>query len=151
MLHVHSVATSLMAGELEFAGHREQTELPAKAYVPAPQSSHVSDDSAPKAFENLPPTQSTQVPGPDASLYLPLPHASQSAPFGPEYPVLHVHLLAASLVAGELEFEGQLVQVVAPWIPENLPTPQSTQSDESVTVLNLPVTHCRHGPPFGPV
>jgi len=61
------------------------------------------------------------------------------------------------LAAGELEPTGQFVHtpsVIAPTVVEYLPIAQSSHNTANATVvlrtLNVPATHCVHGPPLAP-
>jgi len=61
---------------------------------------------------------------------------------------LQAQLVKAALPAGELEFDGQALQVElaeAPPAVEYVPTPQSVQMADPVDALYLPATHAAHG------
>ena len=59
--------------------------------------------------------------------------AVQVPPAGPVHPALQVQLVIATLPAGELEFDGQLIQ-----------------SLDAAELLYLPASHAAHVPPSGP-
>ncbi len=58
-----------------------------------------------------------------------------------------MQLAKAALPAGELEFDGQVIQAidVAPTAVEYVPAPQSVHAADPVDALYLPATHAVHG------
>ena len=116
-LQVQFAKAPLPGGEFEFDGQRMHVELV----------------DAPTVVEYVPATQCEQVAVPVDSLYCPDTQAEQLPPSGPENPVSQVQFVKSKLPSGELEFDGQSLQVVP------------------VNVLYCPATHPAHGPPSGPV
>jgi hypothetical protein len=105
---------------------------------------------------------------------VPATHGLHVPPLVPVYPTLHAQLVRAVLPAAELESPGQLKQVVkstaravveywltrqlmqvldrvAPIVPEYLPAPQSVHAALPVIDLKVPATQGRHGPLLAPV
>jgi hypothetical protein len=65
-----------------------------------------------------------------------------------------MQLVKAALPAGELEFDGQSLQIELaedPTAVEYVPAVQLLQRAEPVDALYLPASHAVHGPPSGPV
>jgi hypothetical protein len=101
-------------------------------YLPVSQLVHVLDAIA----EYLPPSQAVHSTEPIESLYCPATHTVHVPPFSPVYPALHWHLITSSLALGEIEFEGQSLQVLsteAPRIVEYLPATQSMQVLDAIS------------------
>jgi hypothetical protein len=137
-LHVQALITVLELGELELEG----------------QAKHTDDVVAPTVPEYVPAPQSVHATLPIPVLYLPATHPEQTPPSGPVNPALQVQAPLVELELGEVELEGQARHtddVVAPTVPEYVPTPQSVHATLPPIVLYFPATHAAQVPPFGPV
>ena len=91
---------------------------------------------------------------PITSLYLPATHASHGPPLDPTQPMLHRHLVIASLPATELEFDTHCrhtFELSAATAVEYRPLAQSVHAAVPGTVLYLPAAHGAHSPPLAPV
>ena len=127
-LHRHARSEILPAGEMEFVVHAVQVvklvcPVDSDPYMPAGHAVHASE--------------------PAIVLYVPQAQASHVEV--PVYPALHWH---AELPAGELEFGGHAVQVVALVCPvdaENLPASQAVHAAEPAIVLYVPAAQASHG------
>jgi len=118
------------------------------------QFEHVESDVAPVALENVFAEQVRHADVPVITLYFPGTHSAHGPPFGPLAPVLHVHAVSTELLATELELSGQLrhlSELLAPSVPEYVPTKQFVQAAVPFVILYLPTAHNVHTPPSGPV
>ena len=118
------------------------------------QFEHVEIDVAPVTLENVFAEQFRHADVPVTVLYLPGTHSAHGPPFGPLAPVLHVQAVNAELLVTELELSGQLrhlSELLAPSVPEYVPTKQFVQAAVPFVILYLPTAHNVHTPPSGPV
>ena len=156
------------------AAHAMQSDsaslLSVSRYVPGGQLRHVETDNEPWMTEYLPAAHAMQLADPADSLCFPATHAVHVSPLGPVKPALQAQCVKTVLPAGELEFDGQVMQVevadaltaaeyeptphlvhtVAAVAVEYVPDPQSVQLAEPVDVLTVPAKHAVHGPPSDP-
>ena len=156
------------------AAHAMQSDsaslLSVSRYVPGGQLRHVETADEPWMTEYLPAAHAVQLADPVDSLCFPATHAVHVSPLGPVKPELQTQCVKTVLPAGELEFDGHVVQVegaealiAAEYVPapqlvhavaavavEYVPDPQSVQLADPVDVLTVPAKHAVHGPPSDP-
>jgi len=114
---------------------------------------HAVHASVPVVDLNFPKSQFTQRPS-DAVFPAGHVESTHGPPAGPVFPALQVHAVTAELVMGELEFVGQVSQVIdvtAAFAVEYFPAAQLVHTALPVVILYVPTTHGEQGPPFGPV
>jgi len=118
------------------------------------QFEHVESDVAPVTLENVFAEQFRHTDVPVITLYFPGTHSAHGPPFGPLAPALQMHAVSTELLATELELSGQLrhlSELLAPSVPEYVPTKQFVQAAVPFVILYLPTAHNVHTPPSGPV
>jgi hypothetical protein len=156
------------------AAHAMQSDssslLSVSRYFPGGQSRHVETDDEPLMTEYLPAAHAVQLADPVDSLCFPATHAVHVSPLETVKPALQAQFVKTVLPAGELEFDGHVVQVevadaltAAEYVPaphlvhtvaavavEYVPDPQSVQLADPVDVLTVPAKHAVHEPPSDP-
>jgi hypothetical protein len=156
------------------AAHAMQSDssslLSVSRYVPGGQSRHAETDDEPLMTEYLPGAHAVQLADPVDSLCFPATQAVHVSPLGPVKPALQAQCVKTVLPEGELEFDGQAMQVevadaltAAEYVPdphlvhavaavavEYVPDPQSVQLADPGDVLTVPAKHAVHGPPSDP-
>jgi hypothetical protein len=128
-MHVFSVEAPTCLENLPTSHVVHDADPCVSLYFPA---SHFTHDEPPDVTEYVPVPQSLHRADPADVLYVPAVHAVHRPPSGPEEPVLHVQLVKTELPAGELEFVGQVMQVIAATAVEYVPAPQAVQKTDAV-------------------
>jgi len=156
------------------AAHAMQSDsaslLSVSINVPDGQLRHAKTDDELLMTEYLPAAHDVQLADPVDSLCFPATHAVHVSPLGPVNPALQAQCVKTVLPEGELEFDGQAMQVevadaltAAEYVPdphlvhavaavavEYDPDPQSVQLADPGDVLTVPAKHAVHGPPSDP-
>ena len=97
--------------------------------------------TAPVAAEYVPARQSVHSADPVDTLYFPAAHAVHVSPTGPVDPALQVQFVKAALPAGELEFDGQVIQFE---IAEAPPAVQEATKPELTTLSSAVNNTCMY-------
>ena len=82
---------------------------------------------------------------PKSDLYVLEPQVMHVPPSWPEYPGLHLQAVTEILIAGELEYDGQLMHSTEP-SELYVPAPQSVQRTDADEALYFPAPHATHVP-----
>lgn len=123
---------------------------PTLASCTGPQAVHAS---VPVVDLKVPKSQFTQTPS-DSVFPAGQEVLTHGPPAGPVIPALQVQAVTAELAIGELEFIGQVSQVIdvtAAVTAEYFPAAQLLHAALPLAILYVPAAHAEQVPPSGPV
>ena len=104
--------------------------------VPAGQPVHALEDPCTLTYD--PAEHASQWPGPVFNLNFPSVHGTQTPPFGPLMPALHVQSDCESLRAGDQEPAKHDAHAVVPVDAEYLPAVQSEHTTVPIAAVYVP-------------